>query len=155
MPRRERTNFLGWIALTQATTAAELDDALAQLLRVQRVYAGSAWVPRALHATGLVYRKARRHAEALDAQRRVYLEYPNDPVAPQALFQCAHDLALLGRYREAMEEYQRVRNRFPETDEASRALDRVAALYRLHGTETSQAEPRSHLHLVAARPSRT
>lgn len=143
--------FLGWISLTQATTVAELDDALAQLLRVQRVYAGSEWVPRALYATGLVHRKARRYAEALDAQRRVYLEYPNDPVAPQALFQCGHDLALLGRFREAMEDYQRVRNRFPKSEEAARALDRIAALYRLYGTARPTLSIDPGFNLVAGK----
>jgi TolA-binding protein len=126
--------FLGWIALARAGTSAELDDALAQLLRVQRVYAGSEWVPRALYATGLVHRKARRYADALEAERRAFLEYPSDPVAPQALFECGHDLALLGRYGEAMEDYQRLRNRFPTSEWAGRALDRIAALYRLFGT---------------------
>jgi TolA-binding protein len=143
--------FLGWIALSQATTPAELDDALAQLLRVQRVYAGSEWVPRALHATGLVQRKAGRYAEALEAERRVYLEYPNDPVAPEALFQCAHDLALLGRYREAMEDYQRVRNRFPKADEAERALDRIAALYRLYGAARPTLSVDPGFNLVAGK----
>ena len=44
--------------------AAELDDALAQFTRVQRLYPRSEWVPRALYASGLVHRKAGRFADA-------------------------------------------------------------------------------------------
>ncbi len=125
--------YLGWITLSRATTSNELDDALAQFSRLQKVYAGSEWVPKALHASGLVNRRARRYQEAVDAQRRVFLEYPNDPVAPQAIFQCAHVLGLLGRHRDAMETFQFLRNRFPKHELAPRALDRLAALYRVFG----------------------
>jgi TolA-binding protein len=125
--------YLGWLTLARATTAAELDDALAQFVRLQKVYQGSEWVPRALHAAGLVHRKARRFLEAIDVQRRAALEYPNDPQAPEAVYEAAHCLALLGRDREAMEEFQRLRNRFPQSEWAARALDRIASLYRLHG----------------------
>ena len=127
--------YLGRIALDGATNAAELDDALAQFVRLEKVYAGSQWMPRALYGIGLVHRRARRYREAVDAQRRVFLEYPGDEVAPSALFECAHGLTLLGRPREAMEEYQRLRNRYPNSPGAARALDRITALYRLYGTE--------------------
>ena len=52
--------YLGWLALSRARTSAELDDALAQFTRVQRLYPGSAWVPKALYAAGLAHRKAGR-----------------------------------------------------------------------------------------------
>jgi len=44
--------YLGRIALDGATNAAELDDALAQFVRLEKVYAGSQWMPRALYGIG-------------------------------------------------------------------------------------------------------
>ena len=58
--------YLGRLALARATTAAELDDALAQFVRVQRLYPGSEWVPRALHGSALVHRKAGRLPDAVE-----------------------------------------------------------------------------------------
>ncbi len=125
--------YLGWLTMTRATTAAELDDALAQLDRLRTLYPRSDWVPRAFYATGLVHRKAGRLPQAVDAERRAALEYPTSEAAPAAQFQIGHCLALMGEPRLAMEEYQRVRNRYPESEWSARALDRITALYRLHG----------------------
>jgi TolA-binding protein len=125
--------YLGRLALERATTAAELDDALAQFARVGRLYPRSAWVARALFGAALAQRKAGRLPEALEAARRVSLEYPSSDAAPEALFQAGHVLALMGEPRQAMEEFQRIRNRFPESAWAPLALDRTTALYRLFG----------------------
>ncbi len=126
-------HYLGLLTLQRATTQAELDDAAAQFTRVQRLYPRSDWVPRALSAEGLVLRRAGRLEEAVDAQRRVALEYPSSDAAAAAQFQIGHCLARLGRPAQAMEEFQRVRNRFPKDEWAAAALDRITALYRLHG----------------------
>lgn len=125
--------FLGWLTMERATANAELDDALAQFDRVQRLYPGSEWVPRALYAAGLAHQRAGRLAEATESERRASLEYPTSEAAPAAQFQIGHCLALMGEPRLAMEEYQQVRNRFPSSEWAGRALDRITALYRLHG----------------------
>jgi TolA-binding protein len=126
--------YLGLLSLNQATTAADLDDALAQFTRVQNLYPRSDWVPRALQATGLVHRRAGRLPEAVDASRRVFLEYPSSDAAAGAQFQVGQCLALLGEPRGAMEEFQQVRNRFPQSDWSGPALDRITALYRLFGS---------------------
>ena len=126
--------YLGLLSLNQATTAADLDDALAQFTRVQNLYPRSDWVPRALQATGLVHRRAGRLPEAVDASRRVFLEYPSSDAAAAAQFQVGQCLALLGEPRGAMEEFQQVRNRFPQSDWSGPALDRITALYRLFGS---------------------
>lgn len=126
-------HYLGLLTLQRATSQAELDDAAAQFTRVQRLYPRSDWVPRALHAEGLVLRRAGKLEESIDAQRRVALEYPSSDAAAAAQFQIGHCLALLGRPAQAMEEFQRVRNRFPRDEWAAAALDRITALYRLHG----------------------
>lgn len=124
---------LGRLALARATTTAELDDALAQFVRVQRLYPGSEWVPRALHGAALVHRKAGRLPDAVEASRRVALEYPNSDIAPEAYFEAGHALALMGEPRPAMEELQQIRNRFPDSEWAPHALERITALYRLFG----------------------
>jgi TolA-binding protein len=126
--------YLGWLSLTRAKTAAELDDALAQFTRVQRLYPGSAWVPRAMHAAGLAHRKAGRLPEAVESERRVAMEYPTSESAAAAQFAVGEGLALLGEPRQAMEEFQQVRNRFPRSEWAPRALERITALYRLYGS---------------------
>jgi TolA-binding protein len=125
--------YLGWLTLTRATSAAELDDALAQFDRVQRLYPGSEWVPRALYAAGLAHQRAGRLAEATESERRASLEYPTSEAAPAAQFQIGHCMALMGEPRLAMEEYQQVRNRYPSSEWSGQALDRITALYRLHG----------------------
>jgi TolA-binding protein len=126
--------WLGYLTMSRAATAGELDDALAQFTRVQNLYPRSTeWVSRALYASGLVHRKAGRLAEAVDVSRRVSLEYPNSEAAAAAQFQVGHCLALKGEARSAMEEFQQVRNRFPESEWAPRALERITALYRLYG----------------------
>lgn len=125
-------HFLGLLTMDKATTPAELDDALAQFTRVERLYSRSEWVPRALHASGLALRKAGKLIEAVEAQRRVALEFPSSDAAPAAQFQIGHCLALLGEPRQAMEEFQQVRNRFPDDEYAVRALDRITGLYRLY-----------------------
>jgi TolA-binding protein len=125
--------YLGWVTLTRAKTVAELEDALAQFTRVQRLYPGSEWVPPALHASGLAHRKAGRLADAVEAERRVSMEYPTSEAAAAAQFEVGEGLALLGEPRQAMEEFQQVRNRFPKSEWAPRALERITALYRLHG----------------------
>ena len=126
--------YLGWLALSRARTSAELDDALAQFTRVQRLYPGSDWVPKALYAAGLVHRKAGRLPDAVESERRVAMEYPTSEAAAAAQFEVGEGLALLGEPRQAMEEFQQVRNRFPRSDWAPRALDRITALYRLYGS---------------------
>ncbi len=124
-------HYLGLLTLSKAGSPAELDDALAQFTRVQRLYAKSEWVPRSLYATGLVHRKAGRLPESVEVQRRVSLEYPTSDAAVTAQFQVGHCLALSGEPRAAMEAYQRVRNAHPESEWAARALERITALYRL------------------------
>ena len=126
--------YLGRLTMERGTTAADIDDALAQFARVQRLYPRSEWVPRALYATALAHRKSGRLAEATDVARRVALEHPASDAAPAAQFELAHDLALAGEFRPAMEEFQQVRNRYAESEWAPRALDRITALYRLYGT---------------------
>jgi TolA-binding protein len=125
--------YLGRLALARATTSAELDDALAQFVRVQRLYPGSEWVPRSLHGCALVHRKAGRLPDAVESARRVALEYPNSEAAPEAYYEAGHALALMGEPRQAMEELQQIRNRFPQSEWAPRALDRITALYRIYG----------------------
>lgn len=124
---------LGLLTLEGATTAAQLDDALAQFARVPRLYPRSDWVARALYGTALAHRKAGRLPDAVEAARRVALEYPSSEAAPAAQFQIGHVLALMGEPRSAMEEFQRIRSRFPGSEWAPKALDRITALYRLHG----------------------
>jgi TolA-binding protein len=124
---------LGRLTLARATTPAEIEDALAQFTRVETLYPGSPWVPRALEAAAAAQRRAGRYAEAVDLARRVTLEYPASDAAAQAQFELGHALALLGQPRLAMEELQQVRNRFPQSEWAARSLDRTTALYRLFG----------------------
>ncbi|MFN8093650.1 MAG: tetratricopeptide repeat protein [Vicinamibacteria bacterium] len=124
---------LGLLTLARATSAAEVDDALAQFARVETLYPGSPWVPHALSASAAAHRRAGRYAEAADVARRVALEYPGSDAAPQAQFELGHALALLGQPRLAMEELQQVRNRFPQSEWAKPALERTTALYRLFG----------------------
>jgi TolA-binding protein len=125
--------YLGLLTLDRARSAAELDDALAQFTRVQRLYPRSEWVARALYGASLTHRKAGRLPEAVEAARRVALEYPSSEAAPAAQFQIGQALALLGEPRPAMEEFQRIRSRFPASEWAPKALDRITALYRLYG----------------------
>jgi TolA-binding protein len=122
---------LGLITLDKARSGAELDDALAQFTRVQRLYSKSDWVPRALSAIGLVHRKAGRLADAVETQRRVTLEYPTSDAAALAQYEVGHCLALLGDARGAMEAFQQLRNAHPQSEWAARALERITALYRL------------------------
>lgn len=122
---------LGLLALERATSAAEIEDALAQFLRVETLYPGSDWVPRALQGAATAHRRAGRYAEAADLDRRVSLEYPASSAAAVAQFEIGQALALQGEHRQAMEEFQQVRNRFPQSEWAQPALERITALYRL------------------------
>ena len=124
--------YLGRLTLARAVTTVDLDDALAQLTRVHRLYPKSDWVPRALEASAQVHRRAGRYADAVDVARRVSFEYPSSDAAPGAQFLVGQSLALMGEHRAAMEEFQAVRNRFPTSEWAARSLDRVTALWRLH-----------------------
>jgi outer membrane protein assembly factor BamD (BamD/ComL family) len=124
---------LGLLTLERATTAAEIDDALAQFARVETLYPRSPWVPRSLQASALAHRRAGRYAEAADLNRRVSLEYPASDAAAVAQYEIGQALALQGEPRLAMEEFQQVRNRFPQSPWAQPALERTTALYRLFG----------------------
>lgn len=126
-------HYLGLLTLQRATTAAEIDDALAQFARVETLYPRSPWVPRALQASALAHRRAGRYAEAADLNRRVSLEYPASDAAAVAQYEIGQALALQGEPRLAMEEFQQVRNRFPQSPWAQPALERTTALYRLFG----------------------
>ena len=126
--------YLGWVTLNRAAKPSDLDDALAQFTRVQRLYPRSPWVARALNASGLAHRKAQRYAEAVAVQRQVSMEYPTTDVAADAQFEVGQCLALMGEPRQAMEEFQQVRNRFPDSGAAREALNRITALYRLHAS---------------------
>jgi TolA-binding protein len=125
--------YQGLLTLRHATAAAQIDDALAQFARVETLYPSSPWVPRALAASALAYRKAGRYAEATDLNRRVSLEYPASDAAAPAQYEIGQALALQGQPRLAMEEFQQVRNRFPQSAWAEPALERTTALYRLFG----------------------
>jgi TolA-binding protein len=124
---------LGLMTLQGAGTLAEIDDAVAQFTRVQRLYPRSEWVPRALHATALAQRRASRLPDAVEAARRASLEHPTSDAAAAAQYQVGHLLALQGEPQQAMEEFQQVRNRYPNSEWAGPARDRITALYRLHG----------------------
>jgi TolA-binding protein len=126
--------YLGYLTLSRGTSPAELDDALAQFTRVQNLYPRSSWVPRAIYASGLAHRKAGRLPEAIEAERRVSLEYPSSEAAPAAQFEIGQCFALTGEPLRGMEEFQQVRNRFPGSPWAAQSLDRITALYRLHGS---------------------
>jgi TolA-binding protein len=125
--------YLGLLALSRATSAAEIDDALANFTRVATLYPRSEWVPRALAASARAHRRAGRYAEAADLNRRVSLEFPASDAAAEAQFEIGQALALSGQPRVAMEEFQQVRNRFPQSPWAQPALERTTALYRLFG----------------------
>ncbi len=125
--------YLGLLTLQRATTAAEIEDALAQFSRVETLYPHSVWVPRALQAAAMAHRRAGRYGEAADLNRRVSLEYPASDAAGAAQFEIGRALALQGQPRQAMEEFQQVRNRFPQSEWAQPALERITALYRLFG----------------------
>jgi len=125
---------LGWLALGSAKTVADLDDAVAQFGRVQRLYPRSEWVPKALHASAIAHRRAARLGDAALNARRVVLEYPTSDAAPAAQLELGQVLALLGRPHAAMEAFQEVRNRWPASDLGREALDRITALWRLHGS---------------------
>jgi TolA-binding protein len=127
--------YLGIMSLNAASSPAQLDDAVAQFTRLQRLYPRSEWVPRALHAAGIAHRKAGRLQDAVDAERRVTLEHPTSDAAAAAQYQLGYCLALLGEPRAAMEELQRVRNAHADSPWAAAALERITALYRLHGGE--------------------
>lgn len=141
-------HHLGLLTLSRATTAAEIDDALAQFARVETLYPTSPWVPRALQASALAHRKAGRYAEAADLNRRVSLEYPASDAAAAAQLEIGQALALQGQPRLAMEEFQQVRNRFPDSPEAKTALERTTALYRLFGGSRPAFAPDPSLALA-------
>jgi TolA-binding protein len=124
---------LGLLTLARAASPAEVDDALAQFARVETLYPRSPWVPRALLASASAHRRAGRYAEAADLARRVTLEYPASDAAARAQLELGEVLALSGEPRLAMEELQQVRNRHPQSEWARPALERLTALYRLHG----------------------
>ena len=126
--------YQGLLTLNRATTAPEIEDALAQFARVETLYpTNSTWVPRALAASALAHRRAGRYAEATDLNRRVSLEYPASDAAAAAQYEIGRALALQGQPQQAMEEFQQVRNRFPQSAWAEPALQRTTALYRLFG----------------------
>ncbi len=125
--------YQGLLTLNRATTAPEIEDALAQFARVETLYPKSPWVPRALQAQALAHRRAGRYPEATDLNRRVSLEYPASDAAAAAQYEIGRALALSGQPRLAMEEFQQVRNRFPQSSWAEPALQRTTALYRLFG----------------------
>jgi outer membrane protein assembly factor BamD (BamD/ComL family) len=125
--------YQGLLTLNHATTAPEIEDALAQFARVETLYPASAWVPRAIAAEALAHRRAGRYPEATDLNRRVSLEYPASDAAAAAQYEIGRALALAGQPRQAMEEFQQVRNRFPKSAWAEPALQRTTALYRLFG----------------------
>ncbi len=125
--------YQGLLTLARATTAPEIEDALAQFARVETLYPRSPWVPRSLQASALAHRRAGRYAEATDLNRRVSLEYPASDAAAAAQYEIGRALALSAQPRLAMEEFQQVRNRFPLSAWAEPALERTTALYRLFG----------------------
>jgi outer membrane protein assembly factor BamD (BamD/ComL family) len=125
--------YQGLLTLNRATTAPEIEDALAQFARVETLYPRSHWVPSALQASALAYRRAGRYPEATDLNRRVSLEYPASEAAAAAQYEIGRALALSAEPRLAMEEFQQVRNRFPQSAWAEPALQRTTALYRLFG----------------------
>jgi TolA-binding protein len=127
--------YLGLLTLNRATTAPEIEDALAQFARVETLYPTSIWVPRAIAAQALAQRRAGRYAEATDLNRRVSLEYPASDAAAGAQYEIGRALALAGQARQAMEEFQAVRNRFPGSVWAEPALQRITALYRMFGAQ--------------------
>jgi TolA-binding protein len=126
--------WLGRLTLSRANTAAEIDDAMAQFTRVQRLYPRSEWVGHALYASGLAQRKIGKLPEAIEYERRVVLEYGHSEAAPAAQFEIGRCYALLGDPRQAMEEFQQVRNRFSDEVWQQHALARITALWRLYGT---------------------
>ena len=106
------------------------------------LYPRSDWVPRALSRTGArppQGRPARGGGRGSAAASRSSTRRATRP--PAAQFEIGHALALLGEPRPAMEEFQQVRNRFPQSEWAGRALDRITALYRLHGAAQAGFAP--------------
>jgi TolA-binding protein len=140
---------LGLLTLARAVAPADVEDALAQFLRVETLYPRSPWVPRALHGAAMAHRRAGRYAEAADIDRRVSLEYPASDAAAAAQFEIGQALALSGEPRLAMEEFQQVRNRFPASEWAQPALERITILYRLFGGPKPVFNPDAAFTLAA------
>ena len=89
--------YLGRLTLERAATAAELDDALAQFARVQRLYPRSDWVPRRSTRRGLAHRQGRPPRRRRRTPRAASpSSTPRSDAAPAAQFQVGHALALLG-----------------------------------------------------------
>jgi streptogramin lyase len=126
-------HHLGLLTLRGATTAAEIDDALAQFARVETLYPRSPWVPRALQASAwpTAGPAATRRRPTSTGACRSSTPPPTRP--PPRSTRSATPSALQGQPRLAMEEFQQVRNRFPRSPWAQAALERTTALYRLHG----------------------
>jgi TolA-binding protein len=131
---------LGWLMLREASTRAQVEEALAQFSRLCRLYPKSEWIPKALHAIGQAHRRAGRLAECVQFQRRVFFEYPRDEVAPASQFEVSRCLALGGKPLQALEECQRLRNHYPDSEWDARALDCTTALWRLYGSATPSFE---------------
>ncbi len=127
--------YLGLMTLNRATSTAELDDAQAQFSRLMTLYPGSdTWVPKALQAQGLVLRKAGKFPRRSSRSGGPASSTPRARRRPRLSSRSASCSRFSAQPFAAMEEMQAVRNHFPESPEARIALDRITALYRLHGS---------------------
>lgn len=132
---------IGRLALSRATTLAELEDAHEQFRRVVKLYPASRFVASALVASATALRRMGRFDSAIDAARRAALDFGSSEAAPDALYETALCLALAGEPNQALEDFQRIRNRYPESPAASRALAALTALYRLSTSRRFARDP--------------
>lgn len=122
----------GRLAMGRSRQSADLEEALANFDRVNRLFPGSAAGPRALALTGDAMWYAGRFEAALANLARSEAEAPGNAAAAEASLTAAKALVSLGDPLTALEELQRARDRWPSTPAASAALGRITLLHRLY-----------------------
>src|SRR4030095_7981990 len=86
-----------------------------------RVYSQSGRVREAIFQTGRGYVQQADFTEALKWFERVLEQFPEHPVAPEALLQAASAYARVGKHHEAGARYKRYIEKYPEGERIDRA----------------------------------
>ncbi len=131
--------YNAFIVERRGSSAAELEAAVADLIRMRNLFPANPWRSGAAFLFGKLTLRLQNYDESLNQLQSLEFEFPNSEYLPQALLLSAQAAYLRGAGNQAALILARLQSKFPDSAQAARAASYLRLLSRFTDT-TSQYE---------------
>ena len=121
------------IAEQQGQSPAQLEAAIADLVRMANLFPGNQWQSGATYLFGKLSLRLKNYSHSLSHFQRLEFTFPNSPFLPDALLLSARAAWLLGKPDQALLILARLQTRFPNTPQSELAAAHLRLLDRFRG----------------------